>query len=147
MFSNKESHTIYVFLVQQRIMSIPFKKRSKGSNYLRSCNTLQAGLEELTLQRAHGVPTIGGESKDVPMVPMLQQPQDSQEDTDSIFSKSTLPWLCFKNMVPYIIVNIKRVFLGDWPFVYFIQVKKVSAIKGYFKPPKPLLDFCDGHLP
>ena len=74
MFSNKESHTIYVFLVQQRIMSIPFKKTSKGSNYLRSCNTLQAGLEELTLQRAHGVPTIGGESKDVPMVPMLQQP-------------------------------------------------------------------------
>ena len=106
------------------------KKQSKGSNYLRSCNTLQAGLEELSLQRAHGVPTIGGEPKDVPMVPMQQQSQDSQEDTDSLFSKSTMPWLCFKNMVPYIKTgNFGRLAIC----IFHPSQKGLGLLKGYFK--------------
>ena len=109
------------------IISYPSLTMNKPSvHYLRSCNTLQAGLQELALQRVHGIPD--GKSKDAPMPTQLQdsQPVDSLE-AESVFSKSTLPWLCLKNMMNQFIGNIVKpgLFFCDGPFLYIsTNVKK-----------------------
>ena len=102
-----------------------FQNVSKPLLYLRSCATLQQGLEQLALQRVHEVPEPKDSQTPMPtasqtptasqvptasqmpmdsQVPMASQtpmdsqmPMDSQAEAETLSQTTTLPWLGFKN--------------------------------------------------